>query len=323
MEIYDLVKQTDKIMKKPILKKKLFFCESLLVLVLLNINIVAQYDVSNNIVNSRIELKNSSIRAKTTYNNVLLPNGKQIKVKSTFSEFDREGNLTHLVIYLKDGSVATDVRHKYDGAKVTETITKKSNSKMNTRTEYRYDPEGKLLGIDVYKESDEKLVESNYTYSDENLLLKMVTQNSDKSVYLDFSYKYNSDKKLIETVSTDAQGKLQALVKIVYDMNGNISEQMTFDSNNNLLQTTQKKYNADSKLIGETILDGQGRVISKFDRKYKNGEVEDIVANPAANILKRIVSKLNDKGIVISKETYNKLNKKVSSVENNYEYFPQ
>lgn len=113
-------------------------------------------------------LKKNNVNSQTTYE-YFLSEGKKEPVVEKIENYDKEGNLTELKLFNKDGEVKQWEKYSYDeDGEVIEEQLLDGKGRISERIEYSY--ENKLIQEKRYFDQKDRLVKKKtyaYTYREE------------------------------------------------------------------------------------------------------------------------------------------------------------
>jgi len=198
--------------------------------------------------------------------------------------YDHHGNITLEVSQSADFSTTSKSERKYDAeGRLTEEIIWDENDEIMERTTYERDENGRILRhLEHYLDGSFDI--THYTYDDEGNLIEKVTITDEDETEGREKFHFENGK-LVKSEEFDEENKLITSSEYVFDDHGNLIEQKNktleggntslryeYDENNH--RTMQMQYNEIGRLIEKIsyTYDENGRVthVLEEDERKKN-----------------------------------------------------
>lgn len=187
--------------------------------------------------------------------------GKTVDRKWMY-EYDQKGNITKLIGIddLKRQQYIRESTYDEHSREIERTEFKANVSETYT-IKYKYDSNGNLINMDMYRSDNSLAWAESYLYKG-NLLMEKNSYNEKGDKASTMQYKHNDAGLIIEEINQDAPEGYRSMNKYKYDEKGRLTEHITPNSRQLF------SYNENGDVVEDILFNGFGGRQHKFEFTY-------------------------------------------------------
>ncbi|MFN8209025.1 MAG: hypothetical protein U0T82_16695 [Bacteroidales bacterium] len=162
--------------------------------------------------------------------------------------FDKEGRVTEIINYLKDGQVVNVSSYSFDPRGNQKEFIKYTGNKakLSFKQTYQYDANGNKITETGFNGAEE--YRNSYSYNSQGKLIAINYFLEDK---LDESRQFKYLGNEVEVLVNDSEGSLKFRIRNKLDSKGNILETVKLDKSGTQLEKTTFTFNEKNQLLKE------------------------------------------------------------------------
>ncbi|MEA3444398.1 MAG: hypothetical protein U9R19_06680 [Bacteroidota bacterium] len=231
--------------------------------------------------------------ATTTYQK----NGDELiePYKSSYLEYNKNGNITCVAQYMPDGEV-------------------------ESKTISEYDENNRLIRQSEYFSEDEISEKAEYIRDEKGVLLEIKKNYADGS---ESTLSYRRSENTLTITTNDEDGELDEKEVVVFDANENIILKEIYDYNNKLQEKYENEFDEKGHLVKQTEFTSGGMFSLTSELKYDDeGRVLSQVSyNNKKELTHKLIFKYDDKGRVVEQHVSNAYVMKTEYDDENHSQF--
>lgn len=131
---------------------------------------------------SKKRIREHKVMSETVYTTKTV-NGKEVQVKDSYEEYDKNGNVILKIEYNKEGAVKKTEKYKYNANKdKIEEIVYDATGKLKSHFTFVYNSSGERIGEIEYDAAGKIIKQSITTYDSKGFKVEKRTYDGDKKL---------------------------------------------------------------------------------------------------------------------------------------------
>ncbi len=188
-----------------------------------------------------------------------------------------------------------------ENGNTSEEIKFLSDSSIEEKNSFEYDPNGKLISQTLLYAIDNVTEKKVLTRNEKKLLVSEVKYYGSDSGERT-NYEYNEKDILTAITNYDEEGEFISREEIKYDDKGSLAERCTYDVDKKILSRISFTY-PENNQIEEVEYDINGTIASKTNILFneKGKEISSVQTNPHGKLITSIKNTYDERGNIIEK----------------------
>ena len=188
-----------------------------------------------------------------------------------------------------------------ENGNTSEEIKYLSDSSIEEKNSFEYDPNGKLISQTLLYVIDNVTEKKVLTRNEKKLLVSEVKYYGSDSGERT-NYEYNEKDILTAITNYDEEGEFISREEIKYDDKGSLAERCTYDADKKILSRISFTY-PENNQIEEVEYDINGTIASKTNILFneKGKEISSVQTNPQGKLITSIKNTYDERGNIIEK----------------------